>query len=403
MDVFSVTSDSLFTPATSDYSSQMQTMSLRALNKGLTQFTAGRYDQAIATFNQAIRFAPTADSALSAYDYMARSYLTQGNTQAAIDAYTKALKVAPSRDDLHVQLGNIYTTTGDTDKALAQYQLAVKYNASAANLYSLGQGYLGTGQTDQAMVQFQQVKQLQPHQPYGDFGIGQTYAKEKNYQDAINAFQTAISKQTNYLNAYSELGYAYADSGQISQANDVVSTLNTLSPGDATLANSLNQYIYEKSKPKIVQANASNVYTPFLPVLGPGTPVNAMNFYTLSQANATQTVSMVFQFSKPMDQASVENVFNWNISRATGSGRGDGYDYNMTPPATDVTLQPTPLGVYYDPTTQSATVLFNITQNATADGTIDPSHINFSFSGKDVTGLSMDPSANMYSGFTGVA
>jgi hypothetical protein len=48
----------------------------------------------------------------------------------------------------------------------------------------------------------------------------------------------------------------------------------------------------------------------------------------------------------------------------------------------------------------TATVLFKISQNSTATGTIDPSHINFTFSGKDVLGLSMDKSADMYSGFS---
>ena len=403
MDLFSVTSDNLFTPVTDTRSVQMQNMSARALNAGLKQFTSGNYDLAIASFKKSISFAPTTDSALNAADYMARSYVVQGNTQAAISAYTKALKVAPNRDDLHVQLGNIYTSNKDYTNALAQYKLGVKYNASPSNLFSLGQGYLGAGQTDQAMVQFQRLKQQQPNGPYGDFGMGQTYAKQGNPQAAIDSFQKAIARKSDYLNAYSEMGRAYVDNGQMAQAKQLVSTLNTLSPGDTSLAKGLNQYIYEKSKPQIVQANASKVYTPFLAALGPGTPVDAMSFYTLSQANATQTVSMVFQFSKPMDQHSVENVFNWNIARALGTGRGDGYNYSMSPSSTDVSLQPTPVGVYYDPATQSATVLFNLTQNATADGTIDPRHINFSFSGKDVTGLSMDKTANMYSGFTGVA
>ena len=403
MDLFSVTSDNLFTPVTDARSAQMQNMSIRALNDGLKQFTAGKYDVAIASFKKSISFAPTTDSALNAADYMARSYVIQGNTQAAIGAYTKALKVAPNRDDLHVQLGNLYTSNKDYTNALAQYKLGVKYNASPANLFSLGQGYLGAGQTDQAMLQFQRLKQQQPNGPYGDFGMGQTYAKQGNHQAAIDSFQKALAKKGDYLNAYSEMGRAYVDNGQMDQAKQQISTLNTLSPVDTSLANGLNRYIYEKSKPQIVQANASKVFTPFLASLGPGTPVNAMGFYTLSQANATQTVSMVFQFSKQMDQRSVENVFNWNIARAIGTGRGDGYNSDMSPPSTDVNLQPTPLGVYYDPATQSATVLFNLTQNATADGTIDPRHINFSFAGKDVTGLTMDKTANMYSGYAGVA
>jgi hypothetical protein len=59
--------------------------------------------------------------------------------------------------------------------------------------------------------------------------------------------------------------------------------------------------------------------------------------------------------------------------------------------------------VYYNQQDQAATVLFRIRQNATGNGTLDPSHINFSFNGKDVVGLSMDKSADQYSGFSGFA
>jgi hypothetical protein len=109
---------------------------------------------------------------------------------------------------------------------------------------------------------------------------------------------------------------------------------------------------------------------------------------------------MVFQFSKQMDAASIENVFNWKIERATGSGRGDGYNYDMRLKDTEISLPATPQAVYYDQQAMTATVLFKVSQNANANGTIDPSHINFSFSGKDVVGLSMDKSADMYSGFS---
>jgi len=401
MDIFSVSSDNLFT-LSSDKTAQMQNLALRALGTALDQFSGKHYDLAITSFKRAISMAPTADSALNAYDYMARSYLKQGNTQAAIDSYTKALKVAPNRDDLHIQLGNIYTTDGSFDKALAEYQLAVKYNPSAANRYSLGQGYLGAGQYDNAIQQFQQVQQQDPKKPYGYFGLGQTYAKQGNYDTAVEAFKNAVGIQKDYLNAYSEMGYAYADNGQMEQANNLASTLNTLSPGDTSLANDLSQYIFEKTQPKMTAAYVSDLYTPFIPSLGPGTKLNAMSNY-LANAGDEHTFAMVFQFNKQMDSASVENVYNWNIARASGTGRADGYNYDMRVPSTEVTLPSTPQSVYYNQQDQTATVLFKVRQNATDNGTLDPSHINFSFNGKDVVGLSMDKSADGYSGFSGFA
>lgn len=401
MDLFSVTSDSLFT-FSSQQSAQKENLALRALNTGLEQFSAKQYDLAVTSFQRSISMAPTADSALNAYDYMARAQLTQGKTEAAIETYGKALKIAPNRDDLHVQLGKIYTTKGRFDEARDQYRLAVKYNPSSANRYALGQGLLGTGQYDEAIQQFELVRQTGPKEPFGNFGLGQVHAKQGNLDAAIEAFKNAISLQHDYLDAYSEMGYAYADKGQVDLANEVIATLNTLSPGDTTLAASLSQYLYEKTQPKMTAAYASELFTPFLSSQGPSTKLSSMSSY-LTNAGDEHTFAMVFQFDKAMDQNSVQNVFNWNIARAGGTGRADGYNYDMTLPGTEVTLPSTPLAVYYSQSELTATVLFKISQNATADGTLDPSHINFTFNGRDAVGLSMDQSADMYSGFSGFA
>jgi tetratricopeptide (TPR) repeat protein len=399
MDVFSVSSDNLFTPV--DNSALLGNMCTRALSTGLDQYIAKDYNAAIATFKRAVSLSPSSDSGLNAADYMARSYLKQGDTQSAIDTYTKALKLAPSRDDLHAQLGNAYTTNGDSEKALAEYKLAAQYNPSAANLYSLGQGYLATGDYSSAIQQFQQVQLKDAKNPYGYFGLGQAYAKQGNYTDAITAFKQATGIKNDYLDAYSEMGYAYVDSGQPDLANDAISTLNTLSPSNTKLANNLSQYIYDKTKPQMTATYTSTTFAPFFSNLGPKTNVSGLSSY-LANPGAQQTFAMVFQFSKQMDPSSVENIYNWGIARATGSGAAD-YNFDMPVPSTEVTLPSNPTSVYYNAQDQTATVLFNISQNATGNATIDPSHINFSFKGKDVTGLTMDKSADMYSGFSGFA
>jgi hypothetical protein len=61
------------------------------------------------------------------------------------------------------------------------------------------------------------------------------------------------------------------------------------------------------------------------------------------------------------------------------------------------------VSVSYNTEEQIATVLFRVTQNANGGGTIDPSHIEFAFSGNDVLGLKISDQADEYSGFSGFA
>jgi len=58
--------------------------------------------------------------------------------------------------------------------------------------------------------------------------------------------------------------------------------------------------------------------------------------------------------------------------------------------------------VSYDSRSLTATVFFTVRQNAAADGTLDPGHIEFSFRGTDRFEQRMDPRKDQWTGFSGV-
>jgi hypothetical protein len=112
---------------------------------------------------------------------------------------------------------------------------------------------------------------------------------------------------------------------------------------------------------------------------------------------------MVFLFTKEMDAASVQNPYNWSITKAAYGSAGGAYNWGSPTPPTDVAISPVPVSVVFLPSSLSATVSFLVDQNTGADGTIDPSHIKFKFSGTDVYGNIMDTSADEYSGISMIA
>lgn len=392
--------DSLFT-ASLPQSGQMDSYAQSTLVKALQLYSDGKYAKAINVFQQAIGYSPTSTAAINAYDYMAKSYQQMGETQKAIDTYKKSIVADSSKDATYTSLANIYYSKGDYTSAVKNYEKAAKLNDSSANLYSLGQGYMADGQYSNALKSFEQVRRVAPAQPYGDFGMGQVYAKQGQYQDAIAAFQKAIKLAPQYWNAYSEMGYALADSGQLDKAKAIVTTLQN--NNSTSLASQLNVYIYGKTKPQMTGYSFGNLGTPFMTTLGPGTKVSNLGNLNLVVADATQTFSVTFQFSKPMDSASVQDVLNWTITRASGTFASDNYNYGLPVSSTETLLPYRPTAVVYDKDKLTATVLFAVTQNSAADATIDPSHIQFTFNGKDTTGLAMDTSADQYTGFSGFA
>jgi tetratricopeptide (TPR) repeat protein len=298
---------------------------------------------------------------------------------------------------MHIKLGNLYYAEERYQEAEDSYKEAVRVNPIANNHYALGQVYLMTDRYSEAENQFNEVLRLQPESPNGNFGIGQALSMQERYEEAIRQFQEAIDKTDDFYDAYAEMGYAYADMGDMEEAQDLVHFLELQEEDD--LADTLSRYMYKVDPPKFVFAQSASTFS-FL--MTPKTPVSALDTY-LTTADASKTFTMAIQFDKAMDRESVENIANWRIERATGQGPGQAYNFGLSIPSTEITLSPIPEGVYYDQDKLTATVYFKIQQNASADGTIDPLHIEFKFSGKDTFGYEMDPDHDQFTGFSGSA
>jgi tetratricopeptide (TPR) repeat protein len=301
------------------------------------------------------------------------------------------------RDDLRRDLGNLYYAEDRYAEALAEYKEAVRIDpGSSVNHYPLGQGYMGLEKYNAAESEFQTVLRLEPKSPYGNYGQGLVASKRAKFEQAIEKFEAALRKDDQFYDAYAEIGYAYADMGEMDQAREMVEFLEDK---DAALANTLDLYIDKVEPPKIMFAWGSSTFRYSLSV---NTPVSSLDTY-LENADAEKSLTMKFYFNKDMDRSSVENQVNWSIGRATGAGSGKAYNFGLSIPTTEITLPPIPDYVLYDSLTRTATIAFTVSQNETADGTIDPSHIVFKFNGEDVHGIEMDLDGDEFSGFSGVA
>jgi len=375
-------------------SSRMAALAQTALSYGADRALKQDYDGAVREFKRAIGLDSSPENAAKAYDLLATVYIQQGKTGDAIKAYKASISIAPSDDNAHLKLGNIYFNQKQYGDAEREYKTAININPSySTNRYSLGQVYLATGRHQEAEHLFNQVIRMDPSQYGGYYSLGQTYSKEGRSAEAVDAFKKAISLKPDFYSAYVDLGSAYADLGKMSDAQEQLSVLNDKSSDIAPL---LSAYIDTVTKPKVLAAYSTNG---FLDALGPGTPVSYLN-KQLESPDGSQVFNMVFIFSKEMDASSVQNPYNWSIAKSSSGQPGGAYNWGMENPPTDTTLSPIPLSVIYKKDSLSATVSFLIKQNSTVDGTIDPSHITFSFRGKDIYGNTIDSSADQYSGIS---
>jgi tetratricopeptide (TPR) repeat protein len=375
---------------------QMEGLAQTTLGRGIDLFVDGKYEEAIRAFRATVGLAPNSSLAIDALNQIAQAYTQLNDADEAISAYQQSIRLDPFRADSRIGLGNVYFFDGRHLEAQKEYEQAVRLDPSAVNRFSLGQAYMENGNYTEAELQFKHVRTLEPREPSGSYGLGQVYARQGRYDEAVASLQDAINVQRDFWDAYVEMGYAYADSGDLDKARELVSQL---AGEDAERAATLSAYLYEKTTPKMVSISSDGS---FPTALSRGTTLFALSAY-LANAESSQAFSVIFNFNKEMDPASVENVLNWTIGRSVGTGLGDGYNFGLAVPDTEVTLPPHPIGVYYDRASYSATVWFEVRQNANADGTIDPSHIQFSFSGADRYGQTVSTEADQYTGFSGIA
>jgi Flp pilus assembly protein TadD len=372
-------------------------LAANVLGQGIDYFRNEKYDLAVNSFRRAAALSPFSDNAAKAYDFAARAYLAQEKTEQAIKTYKEAIRIYPQRDEFRLALGDIYLQQEMPADALAEFEAAVKINPSnAESRYSLGQSYISAGEMDKAREQFLKVVELTPVSAAGYYGLGQVAHLKGNLEDAVSQLAKAIQVNKGFELAYLELGYVYADRGDFQHAEDQSRTLESKGSDKAA---TLDAYILLARQPRMLLAQANNGFDVSK---GPQTEVADLAS-NLEAPSKSKLFSMSFAFSKDMDEASIMNRYNWKISRATIRDNGGVYNYGLTPSRKEAVILPAPSYITYNKDTNTATVYFRVTQNATADATIDPKHIVFKFSGEDAYGKAMDISANEYSGFSGIA
>jgi Flp pilus assembly protein TadD len=378
---------------------QQASLSNNSLMAGVRMLQNKRPADAIPFFKKALAFD---SSNVDAYNYLGNTYLSLNKNKEAIDTYKKLVAMKPFDKDSAVSLGNAYSQDKKYADAEKSYKKAVTL-APSDNLahYSLGQTYLLQNKLKEAETEFLKVNRISPRDANGYYALGQTYNKMEKFDAAISSLKQATNlKHENFVLAETELGYAYAGKGDAYLLDKQITKLKGM---DSAAAQQLKDDTF---KPKILNV-AYGPNNPFYPQLSAGTSLAMLTLtdpqQTLSKPNASKDFTISFQFNGDMDPLSIQNPGNWNISKAQG-GKAGYYNHGVTlHPEKEAFVLPTPKNVTYNPITQQATLTFTLKQNATVDTVIDPSHLVFKFTGKDIKGRLIDPKADQYDGFAGKA
>lgn len=137
------------------------------LNKMLTQArtdmtaTPPNYDDAIQIMQQATAQDQTHDLL---FGYLGDAYLGAKKYPEAADAYTKAITLDANKAPYHNNLAQALAKSGQTDKAITEYDTAAKLDPASAGTYFFNEGAVLTnlGKTDDANAAFDKAIAADP-------------------------------------------------------------------------------------------------------------------------------------------------------------------------------------------------------------------------------------------------
>lgn len=131
------------------------------LDKGDKNFDAGKYDDAIKNFTDAIKID---DECAAAYNGRGMAYGMKKDFDAAIKDFDQTIKLEPQNPEGYSNRGKAYLDKGDNQKALADFNKAIEIDPKYSNSYNnRGALYFHSGETEKAIADFKKAVELDPN------------------------------------------------------------------------------------------------------------------------------------------------------------------------------------------------------------------------------------------------
>ncbi len=132
-------------------------------NLGVALSMAGRADEAVFHYREALRILPYYEQA---HYNIGMELAAQGKPAAAAEHFSLLLKYKPGNEQLHNNLGAVLAQEGRLDAAAEQFQQAIKINPNYAKPYfNYGKILEQLGQNGQAFTNFMTALRLEPDWP----------------------------------------------------------------------------------------------------------------------------------------------------------------------------------------------------------------------------------------------
>jgi protein O-mannosyl-transferase len=194
----------------------------------LTWKQCGYWKNSIELWNHAIKV--TKDNYL-AHNGRGVAYYKLGQNQKAIEDYNEAIRLNPY-DDAYHNRGTAYAKISLYQKAIEDYNEAIRLKPRADTYHNRGFIYYKLGQHKRAIEDFSHAILMKPDSVMDYNHRGNAYSELGQYQKAIEDYKKAIHLKPESVMAYNNKGNAYSELGQYQKAIEDYNEAIRLYPDD---------------------------------------------------------------------------------------------------------------------------------------------------------------------------
>lgn len=156
----------------------------------------------------------------------------------ATQACQKALAISEKLSEAHFCLGRVYDSTGASEKAAEQFELAVVLDPNSDDAYrGLAGAYSKMGKPSNAEATYQRAISLRPQYWAGYNWLGTFYFRRARYSDAESMFKKVMELSPDNFRGYYNLGAVYVLQGRYADAIDKLERSISIRPTAPAYAN----------------------------------------------------------------------------------------------------------------------------------------------------------------------
>src|SRR5215831_8433486 len=149
----------------------------------------------------------------------ANGYYERGQYDRAIEDYNQAIRLNPNHANAFSNRGATYARKGEYDRAIENYDEAIRLNPKHADAFSnRGVAYGRKGDYDRAVENYDEAIRLNPKHAAALYGRGNAYRRKGDYDRAIENYDEALRLNPKHANALYNRGNAYRHKGDYNRA-----------------------------------------------------------------------------------------------------------------------------------------------------------------------------------------